>query len=279
MGQLTPRFSHWDRQAQQWRNVKAPLRPCAEDLALIEQVLAERFPNDAALDALMLGVTPELAANSWSPVLDLLAVDNTLAMIRSVWPKDAAHRAVVCGNWLRLPVRDACMDLAMIDGGLPAISFPQAHRRLASELHRVLNRRGLFVARIFARPDTSESVDDVLAAVRARQIGSFAVFKWRLAMALQGGNPESGVRVDDVWRSCDEHFGPPGVLAEMTGWPVAEISTINAYKGSPAIYHFPSVGEMVDALAENFECVDEKLGAYELAERCPILVFRRKEAA
>ncbi len=94
-------------------------------------------------------------------------------------------------------------------------------------------------------------------------------------MALQGENADRGVRVDDVWRSVDKHFGQPARLAELTGWPINEINTIDAYRGSQASYHFPNIGEMVDALEDAFQCVDEKRGTYELAERCPILVFRR----
>lgn len=278
MAQSTARFSHWNKHAQQWRYVKAPLRPCAEDIALIEQALAEQFPKQAMLDALMLGVTPELAAKSWVPALNLVAVDNTLAMIQSVWPKNDAHRTVLCGNWLQLPLHDACMNLAMIDGGLPAISFPDAHRKLALELRRVLKPGGVFISRIFARPLDTESIDDVLSAVQARQIGSFAVFKWRLAMALQGDNAEKGVRLDDAWRTCGKYFREHARLADLTGWPIDEIGTIDAYRGSSASYHFPSVREMIEVFEDGFQCVDQKRASYELAERCPVLVFRRAGA-
>jgi SAM-dependent methyltransferase len=278
MAQSTPQLSHWNKHAQHWRHVKAPLRPCPEDTALFEQVLLEYFPTQKMLDALMLGVTPELAAKRWEPALNLIAVDNTLAMIRGVWPKTDADRSVVCGNWLHLPVRDSRMDVAMIDGGLPAISFPEAHQKLAKELHRVLKPGGVFMARIFARPDLTESLDDVLIAVHGRRIGNFHVFKFRIAMALQGENPEKGVRLDDVWRKVNEHFDHRSRLAELTGWPIDEIATIDAYRGSQASYHFPSVAEMVDVLGSGFECVAKKRGTYELAERCPILLFRRRDA-
>lgn len=274
MTQSMPRSSHWTKHAQHWRHVKAPLRPCPEDMALFQRTLSEYFPSGMALRALMLGVTPELAANRWKPALNLVAVDSSLAMIRSVWPKNDAHRSIVCGNWLHLPVQDGRMNLAMIDGGLPAISFPDAHRRLAMELHRILKRGGLFMARIFARPDRAESVDDVLAAVHARRIGNFHVFKFRLAMALQGEDPASGVRLDDVWRKVNERFDRRDQLADLTGWPIEEIGTIDAYRGSQASYHFPSIAEMVAVFRDAFECIDEKRGAYELAERCPLLVFR-----
>ncbi len=278
MAQLTPQLSHWNKHAQHWRYVKAPLRPCPEDIALFGRALAECFPTQTILDALMLGVTPELASAHWTPPLNLIAVDNTLAMIQSVWPGNDAHRTALCGNWLQLPLRAACMDLAMIDGGLPAILFPDAHRKLALELRRVLKPGGVFMARIFARPLITESIDDVLSAVQARQIGSFAVFKWRLAMALQGDDAERGVRLDDAWRTCDKHFGEHARLADPTGWPIDEISTIDAYRGSSASYHFPSVREMIDVFEDGFECVYEKRASYELAERCPVLVFRRAGA-
>lgn len=275
---MTPQPSHWNKHAQHWRYVKAPLRPCPQDMALFEKALEECFPARAALDALMLGVTPELAANRWTPALNLIAVDNTLAMIQSVWPKHGPRRTVVCGNWLELPLRDARMDLAMIDGGLPAISFPEAHQKLGKELHRILKIDGVFMARIFARPETTESVDDVLMALHAGLIGNFHVFKFRMAMALQAQDPERGVRLGDVWRKVNEHFEDRSRLAELTGWPIDEIATIDAYHDSRANYHFPSVAEMIELLAPVFECVEEKRGTYELAERCPILLFRRRAA-
>jgi SAM-dependent methyltransferase len=278
MVQPTSPPSHWLKHAQQWGSVKSPLRPCPEDLTLIEQAIARQFPARTELAGLMLGVTPELGARRWKPALDLLAVDNTLQMIRKVWPGDTRRRAVACGDWLRLPVRDACMDVALIDGGLPAISFPDAHRRLATELHRVLKRGGRFVARVFARPERTEQVDDVLTAVRERKIGSFHAFKWRLAMSLQGENVGRGVRVDDIWRLCDRHFGDHAPLERLTGWPIDEIRTIEAYRASAASYHFPTVGELCNVFADALHCTEQTLGTYELAERCPILVFERAPA-
>jgi hypothetical protein len=171
------------------------------------------------------------------------------------------------------------MDLALIDGGLPAITFPEAHRELAAQLHRVLKPDGMFVARIFARPETTETVDDVFAALHDRLIGNFHLFKWRLAMALQGEHASKGVRVDDVWRSYDQHIGRHARLAKRTGWPIDEITTIDAYRGSQAIYHFPSVVEMmIGVLGSAFDCIEEKRATYELAERCPTLVLKRKPA-
>jgi len=276
MMRSVPPLTHWSRHAQQWRHVKAPLRPCAEDIALIEQALARHFPVRPTLAALLMGVTPELAAHRWTPALNLVAIDNTPAMIRSVWPGNAAHRTVLCGDWLRLPFRDACMDLALIDGGLLAIPFPHAHRDLATQLHRILKPGGLFVARIFARPDRTETVDEVLAAVQERKIGSFHAFKWRLAMSLQGEESDRGVRVDDIWRCYHQHFGEHAQLAKLMGWPIEEIRTIDAYRDGAASYHYPSVREMADAFAGAFSCVEQMRGTYELAERCPILMFQRK---
>ncbi len=194
MEKTTPPLSHWNKHARQWAYVKAPLRPSKEDIVSIQQALDRHFPNRTSLDALLLGVTPELASNGWLPAFKLLAVDNTLAMIQGVWPKDNEHRHAICGDWLQLPVRDACMDVALIDGGLPAIPFPDAYRVLGTQLRRVLKPGGLFVTRIFARPENAETVGDVLAALQNREIGNFHVFKWRLAMALQG---DDAVTVSD----------------------------------------------------------------------------------
>jgi len=278
MAETTSSFSHWNKHARQWQHVKAPLRPCAEDLALIVEALARHFPDRATLNGLLLGVTPELAENRWAHVLRLVAVDNTLAMIQGVWPKDDEHRHAICGDWLQLPLNDASMDVALIDGGLPAMSFPDAYRQLATQLHRVLKPGGLFVTRIFARPENAETVGNVLAALQSRQIGNFHILKWRLAMALQGDDASTGVRLDDIWRYIDKHCGQHAGLAQMTGWPIEEIGTIDAYRGSSAIYQFPSVGELVGAFGAKLDCVEEKRCTYELAERFPTLVFRKTAA-
>ena len=271
--------SQWDRHVRQWSLLKAPLAPCAEDIRLIEDALAWRFADRDSLDALMLGVTPAVASHDWRPTLNMLAVDITMVMIQRVWPGNDARRRVICGDWLRLPLRDGCFDLALIDGGLPALTFPDAHQELATELYRVLRPGGEFIARIFARPDTSESVDDVLAALNDGKIGNFHVFKWRLAMALQGDNVSKGIRVEEVWQTYEKRCGPHARMQRFTGWPIEEISTIDAYRGSQAIYHFPTVSEMVGVLGDGLTCIGRVQPRYELGERCPTLVFdaRRHE--
>lgn len=266
--------SVWNRYSTQWRFLKAPLSPCAEDIALREQAIARHSPTRRSLSALLLGVTPQLALKRWKPALNIFAVDNTMAMIANVWPGNTVRRKVIRGDWLRLPLRDACMDVALIDGGLPAISFPVAHTALAKELYRVLKPGGLFVARIFARPDKTEPVDAVLSATRKRKIGGFHAFKWRLAMSLQGENTAQGVRLDDIWHCCDRHFRDHTELQQLTGWPVDEIRTIDAYRGNTASYHFPTVREFIECFSA-LACIERTCGTYELAERCPILVFRR----
>jgi hypothetical protein len=143
-------------------------------------------------------VTPKHATKRWKPALEIVAVDNTMAMIHSVWPGNNSRRNVVRGDWLQLPLRDACIDVALIDGGLPAISFPLAHAAL----------------------------------VRA------APTPCRLA---DRGNPDdrrlSGKRRELSFseRRRDDRL------------PCRDLS-----------------------------CVEEMHGTYELAERCPILIFRRE---
>ncbi len=64
----------------------------------------------------------------------------------------------------------------------------------------------------------------------------------------------------------------------MTGWPIEEIGTIDAYRDSRAIYQFPSVGELVRAFEGSLNYVEEKRCAYELAERFPTLIFRNAQS-
>ena len=69
---------HWRDLAGQWRVLGSPLRPCDDDIRIVEELLAgepELFGANARKRAWLLGITPELAASRPLQQIDLLALE------------------------------------------------------------------------------------------------------------------------------------------------------------------------------------------------------------
>jgi len=269
--------SHWTQHAKRWQHIGPPLRPCVADLMQVKASLARHLsPKLSTLGALLLGVTPELAELHLPATMQLVAVDQSQAMIDGVWPGDTDCRQAKLGDWHTLDLADGSIGLVLGDGCFSTLDYPTGYRRLASSLSRVVAQAGVFSIRVFCRPARAESVDALFQAMLAGNIGNFHVFKWRLAMALQGDDPARGVGLDSIWRMFQERTDGAQAVVKRLGWPANEVLTIDNYRASSAAYSFSTVAEVVAELGPEFELVEEWHGRYELAERCPLLLFRRR---
>lgn len=231
-------------------------------------------PSPASLKALLLGVTPEIAAHDWGVPVDLTAVDISQAMIAEVWPGDTPTKHALCADWLEMPVADHDFDMLLADGVFTLLDYPAGYASLAQAMQRCLKRDGLFLLRAFCRPTMPETLASIFEDLWNKRIGSFHAFKWRLAMALQGDDIGRGVAVAEVWKTYRINVTDHERLAQATGWPVEAIATMDAYRDSAAIYTFPNMDELIEALAPYLTCTSHETGSYELAERCPLLCFR-----
>lgn len=269
--------SHWNAYAARFRLVGRPLRPSAEDVALLKDSVRRlaRFPSSGA-SALLLGVTSELAEIEWDTPLDLLAVDKAEGMVRAVWPGDNSRRRAIVGDWLELTPPPGGFHLALGDGVLSIFDYPAGYLRMAEALARVIRPGGLLWLRLFCRPEPGESVREVLAALQAGSIGNFHVFKWRLAMALQG-DATRGVRLAEIWSCFERETGGVQAMTEKSGYPGEEVATIEAYRGVDDHYSFSTAAEAEQAFSRHFELLETRQPGYELGSRCPHLVFRRRD--
>ena len=269
---------HWNAHAARWQLIGAPLRPAPADIAYVTDSVARLCPaRDAATPrhALLLGVTPEIADIAWQPPLRLVAIDKSEGMVKAVWPGDTPTRRALVGDWLTLELPEAPFDLAVGDGIFSIFGFPDGYRQLATALAQLLKPAGLISVRLFCRPEPAESLDAVFGALFAGAIGNFHVFKWRLAMALQG-DATRGVRLADIWSTFCEHARSVGHVAERTGWPEPVVATIEGYRNVEDHYSFSTEREVIESLAPAFELVETWRPPYELGERCPHLSFRRR---
>jgi Methylase involved in ubiquinone/menaquinone biosynthesis len=258
-------ISPWASHARQWHAIGSPLRPCVEDVRLMATVCSARSVN-----ILLLGVTPEIAGFPWPEGTHLTAVDLHLPMIRHVWPGDSTTRNAVCADWLSLPFADHQFDLVIGDGCLTLLNFPGQYGQLSASIRRVLKPGGVWVMRQFCRPKKAETIEDVGESLWSGGIGSVHALKWRIAMALHEDRCAPGIVLDDIWRAYRSMVSDPDRLTDSFGWPAHEVATLNNYRGSRTCYTFPVIDEIARAMPE-FHVQVVGHGAYELADRCPIL--------
>ncbi|MCA9573263.1 MAG: hypothetical protein KC656_35750, partial [Myxococcales bacterium] len=159
------------------------------------------------------------------------------------------------------------------DGCFGVLSWPGEHRALLRRVRRFLAPGGRFVFRVFVRPGP-EAVEEVIERALDGRLATFHAFKLCLLMASQP-DTAAGVVTGEVWERWSAAVPDPTAFAARTGWPVEQVATIDAYRGQPAVYTFPTLAEIRSVLdGEGFEVERVMEPGYPLGSRCPTLVAR-----
>jgi hypothetical protein len=86
------------------------------------------------------------------------------------------------------------------------------------------------------------------------------------------------VAVDDVWQIWNAAKIDARALAAARGWSPEQVGTLELYRGSPARYNFMRFDETIRHLQQaGFDLVATRTGHYELAERCPCVLLRKRQ--
>lgn len=265
-----PAATYWAGLARAYALLGQPLKPSGEDLRLMERaVSAVEAPG--GLRALLLGVTPGVAAMRWPAGSSLLALDASLPMVQGVWPRNLdGRRRAVCGDWRALPCGPGSREAVVGDGSINCLPYPEGYRALAGAVWEVLSEGGIFVLRCYLQPGERESAEQVVADLPA--IPSFHHYKFRLLMALQR-TVRQGIAVDEVYRFwAGRHPGGRGVPSGP-GWEPAVVETIELYRGTQTVHTFPTLAELRGVLGERFDEIGLSTPSYPLGERCPTLIW------
>ncbi len=267
--------SVWERHARRWSTLGPPLRPSPQDIEIMQRAVTEHAvrAGRTSTDAVLLGVTPEIARMSWPGRTRLRAFDRNPSMIELVWPGNPRiDAAAACATWSHLPVADASADVLLGDASFSNVSYPRGFHQMSEEIHRVLRSGGLFCSRFFAAPARREPVETVFDDLVHGRIGNFHVFKLRLAASLHHDVCE-GVCLGDIWEVWNKAFPNPEALAQKLGWTVDTVRTIDSYRGLAVRYAFPTTDEIRNAFSAHFEEISCVLPDYELGDRSPIMLF------
>lgn len=269
------RPDHWNKHAQQWQWIASPLRPAPADIQLLGAELRRWYAAHPvpSPQAVLLGVTPEIALMDWPPGTRLVAIDHNAAMIRSVWPGAQAGHAALCAEWSDPPLPPASQHIVVGDGCFCTLATRDEYGATVRAVRRILHGDGILLIRFFIRPDVAEPVGRVFDDLLNARIGNFHAFKWRLAMALHG-SLDQGVKLADIWDAWHAAVAEPADLALRLNWPLPAVLTIDAYRRVATRYTFPTLAEARAAFIDAFEETACWFPDYELGERCPTLAFR-----
>jgi SAM-dependent methyltransferase len=188
----------------------------------------------------------------------------------------AKFNGTTAGLALPLPFEKDRFTALIGDGVLNRLSFPDEIRTFFAECARVLASGGIAALRVLLRPEYPEAIGEIHEHVMRRGIATFETFKWRLATAAVARDGNPNLTAHAIRENVDRLFFDRGALAEATGWPLADIRSIDAYKDDMAVFSFPTLGQLRSLLPDNLRLVRTlDTGTYELADRCPLLVIER----
>jgi SAM-dependent methyltransferase len=273
--QASPETPSWVGLAAHWHAVATPLRPGDCDAAYVQRVIATVGRRVADMRVLLLGVTPELSGLSYPPHARLLAVDFSAEMLAALWtPARGCASIATRGRWESLPVAPGSIDLVLMDASFCALPDVRSMRRVLATVAQAMRPRARLCGRSFVAPARPERLADILRDMHAGRAGSVHAAKWRIAMSLQGAS-EHGVALADVWRVF-EHAGDLRVLGALNGWSEASMRTLDAYRGASSRLCFPTLELTRRLFGTHFDEIDFRVPDYELGERCPMFLLRRR---
>lgn len=247
-----------------WSQLGPPLRPPPDVVAAIREQIKDRPGR-----ALLLGVTPELAAIA----PDLVAVDRNFSMVVHVWPGNTASRCAIVADWLKSNFKTGTFSVCVGDGSLSFLEFPEGTAGLLHELQRVLKAGARVVIRVYLPGDPPEAIAALREEAMAGEIDNFHAFKIRLAMSLAGRKSVPHVRVVEILEAFSSLFRDREELSRATQWSREQIDTIDFYRDSNVSFAFPSQDQLLSVVSRI--CPGVRLvpsGHYEMSRRCPLLV-------
>jgi SAM-dependent methyltransferase len=254
----------WDTFYRRLRRCTPPQRPPADMDTIVRDVIGPQTDT-----VLALGATPELATVAQSVV----AVDWSATAISFMWPRSAAGRSGIRGNWLQLPFTRAAVSATVGDGCLNCLEYPDDYRLLFNEVTRVVRPGGRVALRTFITPDACEPLDATRALALAGGVHSVSALKWRLANGLCAERLSPNLEVRAISEAFDQLFPDRGELSRVTHWSDEEMAGFDALGRVPGTYSFPTVHEVLSLAPASFMPGFVSSGRYELSERCPLLVM------
>jgi SAM-dependent methyltransferase len=264
---------YWDARSARWR-VSTPISPLPDDIRFYEANAAWHAGEAGGFDALLLGVTPAIASMRWPVGTRLVALDWSDGMHRNVFPQAsvASFAHSLRGDWREMPIADRSIDFVVGDGCYSTFATLEGPAQVNREVARVLRPGGRFCLRCHRRPDDVVPLELLFGQLLAGDFHDLDMFRWQLAMSLHGESRD-GVCLGDVWSAWHQHVPDARRLQSSMGWSDDALANLEAWKDSRSRYYFPSLAQLRELVAADFELDDCDIPEYEWGEHFPRLTM------
>src|SRR5579862_4932337 len=94
---------HFASLHRRWSHLGPPLAPGLGDTAIVQRIADGLGP---APRVVVLGLTPQIVGCAWPSGIDLIAVDNSPAMMRELWPpaEGPPGARALLADWRAMPI-------------------------------------------------------------------------------------------------------------------------------------------------------------------------------
>jgi len=267
--------SIWSKQSTRWSNVGSPTRPSLEDSAIMTKQARLCLNYIKEPKICVLGVTPEIIQLDWPNKAKLYAFDSSKDMIKKLWIYNRKiDSQVSMADWNHLPLKKNSMNFILGDGSFTALQGIEEHKSVTREIERVLKNGGSLIMRCFIRPNKKETINQIKKDVESNKILNFGTLKWRIAMALTDSKT-STVQPSHIYNIFHETFKDLSKLTSYNKWTLDDISTLDSYANMSGFFTFLTESSLKQYMPKNLKFISKKIGNYELAERCPTMLFKK----
>lgn len=266
---------HWDNVSGKWSSVGPPLRPTLPDMVFFSQAIRKWTEENKSPRCLILGVTPEYYHHLKPVAGDLVAVDYSPQMIRTLWP--GPQGSALCADWNQLPLRNESRDVVITDGGLNLIRYPDEQGQVARNLRRIVPPGGICLFRLFWPPAVKETPTDIVEYLKAGNISNVNMLKFRLWMSFWK-SPAIPVLASEIWNLI-EHWSPdlPQILKKIN-WPSEGMNSFQVYRNSSLRFYFFGLEDLLRIYsAEGFDLEETHTPDYSSGHQFQTILLRRRD--
>jgi SAM-dependent methyltransferase len=270
----------WDAQFEVFKTMTPPLRPHASEVEIMQALVdsAKQTDSDQALQALILGLTPEFVGLNWPQGSRVVVADRSSHVAREWWPGDIpGQRELVLAEWLDLPFDAEEFHLIFGDGVFNFMPYPNGFKEFSSKLSRLLKPRGKLAIRVFIQPNPPENPKQLLEEYYQSETIDYFGFRFRLAQSIQE-SVEKGLFLNkdtvDAWLT--EHGVDLNEMYQKSGHTPPRVAPLPKETRDTFRVSYPTLRQFEEPFEAHLDIGQTLYGDHALASRTPIFIAATK---